>query len=79
MTAKELKKLEGLPDRLRTLIFESGETYKEFAGALGVYPAYVCKWVNGGAIPTARYLCAICRYYGVTSDWLLGLDDERGW
>ena len=79
MTAKELKKLEGLPDRLRTLIFESGDSFKEFAYTLGVYPSYVHKWVNGGAIPSARYLCAICRYYRVSADWLLGLTDERGW
>ena len=79
MTAKELKKLEGLPDRLRTLIFESGDSFKGFAHVLGIYPSYVHKWVNGEAIPTARYLCAICRYYGVTADWLLGLTDERGW
>jgi transcriptional regulator with XRE-family HTH domain len=79
MTAKELKRVEGVSDRIRTLIFESGDSLKGFADAVGVYPSYVHKWINGGACPTARYLCAICRYYGVTSDWLLGLDDERGW
>lgn len=37
----------------------------------------VCKFENGSRSPNAKQIVALCKMYGVSADYLLGLSDER--
>lgn len=45
---------------------------------LNVSNAAICKWENGINEPKASYIYRLAQYYGTSSDYLLGLEDEFG-
>lgn len=45
---------------------------------LNVSNAAICKWENGINEPKASYIYKLAQYYGVSSDYLLGLEDDFG-
>ncbi len=38
----------------------------------------VSDWTNGNVQPTAENIYIVAEYFGVTSDYLLGLEDDTG-
>lgn len=57
-------------------VFE-GETQQVTADKLATQQGTVSKWLNGQAIPPTETLLYISKMYRVSTDWLLGLSDEK--
>lgn len=62
--------------RFQELIDHSGHTRTHIARQIGVNPPTMVRWFNETRTPDLQYVVAICDYFGVTMEWLLGLDDE---
>lgn len=45
------------------------------AKMIGVCSSVVRYWENGQRVPNAWSLYQICKAYGVSADWLLGLEE----
>lgn len=67
-----------LQDRLIELRTERGITQKELAIEIGVSASAIGFWENGINEPKATYLSQIARFFDVTTDYLLGVEDEFG-
>lgn len=64
------------PERLKLL---RGQTSQEDMGQkYGVTQSAYGKWEAGKAEPKFDILIQICEEYSVSSDWLLGLTEDRG-
>ena len=61
--------------KLSELRAAKGVTQDEVANALSISNKTVSKWENGMSEPDLSMLIALARYYNVTTDALLGLDD----
>ena len=61
--------------RLRSIRKKAGESQERLAERLYVAPATVCSWEQGRSIPDGQKLVAICKYYNVSADYLLGISD----
>lgn len=66
--------LTGFHDRLESLM--SGESMALVAQRTGVNHESVRRYRNG-AKPSAEFIAAVARVYGVSADWLLGLRRTR--
>lgn len=62
-------------ERLKELRLEHNLTYTALAKILQVNHYTVSRWENGIIEPTIRHLYNIAVYFGVTTDYLLGLED----
>ncbi|MDY4593109.1 MAG: helix-turn-helix transcriptional regulator [Eubacteriales bacterium] len=62
-------------ERLKTLMIEQNVNQSTLAKNIGYTQRAVSKWVNGEAEPsaTAVYLCA--KFFDVSADYLLGLEN----
>ena len=60
-----------LGKRLRALRRERGMTQQELGDALGVSASAVGMYEQGRRAPDNRTLAALCRFFGVSSDYLL--------
>ena len=54
-----------------------GLTQEEVAQSLSVSNKTVSKWENGASAPDLAMLAALAAYYGVTTDFLLGLAEGK--
>ena len=61
--------------RLRELRIEKGLSMKQLAKALETTDAAISNWENCINEPKISYLKSIALYFGVSSDYLLGLED----
>ena len=66
-----------LSKRLASVIADSGKAQVDFATSVGCERKSVIYWLNGRCEPNLRALRRICRTYGVSADWLLGLDETN--
>jgi transcriptional regulator with XRE-family HTH domain len=55
-----------------------GITQQDLADELGVSMKTIRVWETNIGVCKASYILAICRYFGVSADYLLGLSEERG-
>jgi len=55
---------------------EKEKTQKEVANALGISQSTYCDYENNNIEPTASILVKIADYFGVSSDYLLGRQDD---
>ena len=62
--------------RLAELLQEKNLSQMVLAAEIGVSQRAVSKWVNHQAEPTASSIIACAKYFGVTTDFLLGCSDE---
>ncbi len=60
---------------LNYLMKEKGITQTILAKEIGVSQRAVSKWVNSQSEPTATAIANCAVYFGVTTDYLLGLED----
>ncbi len=63
--------------RLRQLRSEAKEERKELAEIMGVSVSQISEMENGRKATTMDRLVLLCEHYKVSSDYLLGLKDER--
>ncbi len=61
--------------RLKELRSEQGISQRELAKAIGVTQKAVDFWEKEINEPKASYIIALCKYFSVPSDYLLGLID----
>ena len=61
-------------DNLKHLRKASNLTQKELGSRIGLSKAVVSKYENGMGYPTFDVLVRIAQYFGVTTDYLLGVD-----
>ncbi len=65
-----------LAERLLTLRKERHLKQTELAKELGLSISGYCRYEYGEREPTASVIVRMARYFGVSSDYLLGLRDE---
>ena len=64
--------------RLKELRQEKNINQAVVASAVNVSQSVVGDWENGVHEPKASYITALAKYFNVSSDYLLGLDDQPG-
>lgn len=62
-------------DRLKEIRGDFGDTQQDLANKLNVSKFTVQSWEQEKSSPSHELLVKICRLYGVSSDFLLGLSD----
>ena len=63
--------------RLRALIDESGHSKADLGKEIGVSRQAINDYTLGNSVPDANNLLKLAKYFGVTSDYLLGLEPTR--
>ena len=62
-------------ERLKELRTERKLSILALAKEIGVSDATICRWENGVNDITGDSLVVLAKFFGVTSDYLLGLED----
>ncbi len=65
-----------MKERLKQLRAERGLTQQQVASAIGITKSALANYEVGLREPSVEIIKAICRFYGVTSDYLIGLSDN---
>lgn len=65
-------------ENLKRLMAEEGVTQTSLAAVIGVSQRAVSKWINLQAEPTERSIVNCARFFGVSADYILGMEDEDG-
>lgn len=63
--------------RLRDLREDHDKTQAEIAAVLGTSQTMYARYERGANEMPVRHIIALCRYYGVSADYLLGLTGEE--
>ncbi|MDE6598277.1 MAG: helix-turn-helix domain-containing protein [Clostridia bacterium] len=64
--------------RLSELINNSGKQQNEISNDLGLYKQKLSRWKTGYTEPNLDDLIMLANYFEVSTDYLLGLEDETG-
>lgn len=64
-----------IAERLQSLIQEENITANKLATILNVSNSVVYYWLKGKTTPNADYIIAICEYFNICADYLLGRKD----
>jgi len=64
---------------IRRLRGDAGLTQEELAQALSISPQSVSKWERGEGYPDITALPGLARFFGVTLDELMGMDELDDW
>lgn len=70
--------MENFGERLKELRKEKKLTQKELAKNLDSAQSAIFYWESNKQEPTISALKKICLFFGVSADYLLGLEDETG-
>lgn len=62
--------------RMRDLREDQDKTQREIAQVLGTSQTMYARYERGANELPIRHLITLCRYYGVSADYLLGLKDK---
>lgn len=68
---------KNVQDRLDDLVEASGKNAAIIAGEVGISPGTLSKYRNGQAEMKIDNLVTLAKYFGVTSDYLLGISDSK--
>lgn len=63
------------PERLSELLAENCISMRTLAKETGVSAMSISDWAKGRVQPTAENIYIIAKYFGVSADYLLGLDE----
>ena len=63
-------------ERLKKLRLENNELQSDLANELKVHVSMISLWENGKNYPKVSKLIEIAEYYKVSTDYLLGLENE---
>ena len=75
MTGTEVTKC--FEDRLQDLIADSGKDIKTLAAEIGISSGALSKYQNDKSEAGITALYKIARYFGVTTDYLVGISDNK--
>lgn len=64
-------------DRLKTLLSERGITWKDVSEELGIGKNQMKYWTDHNSVPDGNTLRKLAEYFGVSTDYLLGIDDIK--
>ena len=64
--------------RLKELRLEKGLTQKELAQVIQCDQSMIARWEKGEREPTESVIRKTARFFEVTADYLIGLEDESG-
>ena len=67
---------EIISKRIKEIRTESKLSQAQFGKKLSVSQDNVSLWEIGKSIPTAEHIISICKIFGVSADYLLGLKDN---
>lgn len=67
---------DGFGERLKKAIVDKNITQKELATRCGMTEVAVSRYIKSKRIPRGVTLAKIANELDVTTDWLLGVDDE---
>ena len=70
--------MEVFSKRLKELRIAKGVSQKEIANAIGVDVSSISYWERDIYEPKANYIAKMARFFAVSADFLLGLEDEIG-
>lgn len=62
-------------ERLKELRIEKGLSLVQLAKETGISKSAISFWENGDRIPTALQIITLAKYFEVSADYLLGLED----
>ena len=65
-------------ERLSNLLKEHNLSKRALADKLGISATSISDWTNGKIQPTAEIIYIVAKYFCVSADYLLGLEDEAG-
>lgn len=67
--------MEIFAERLKELRNEKGLTQDQLAEATGLSQSALANWENGKRSPATYAVVILAKYFGVTTDYLLGMSD----
>ncbi len=67
--------MEKFTERLKELRQEKGLSQIQLAKETGISKSAIGFWETGERVPNAQAVVVLAKYFGVTSDYLLGLED----
>ena len=67
--------MEKFIERLKELRIEKNLTQEELSKEIGTSQSSITYWETGKRIPSALVIITLAKYFGVTTDYLLGLED----
>ena len=62
-------------DRLRTIRIQRGYSQMDIANVLEMQQQQYSRYELGTNEIPVRHVITLCKFYGISSDWLLGLTD----
>lgn len=65
-----------LNDKIKELRKSLGLSQIELAGEIGVSKQCVSNWENDNILPSVEMLVKLAKFFRVSTDYLLGLDDK---
>lgn len=69
--------MKNYTERMRDLREDHDKTQQEVAGYLGTTQQVYSRYEKGINEIPVRHIIALCKYYGVSADYLLGLTDKN--
>lgn len=69
--------MKNYTERMRDLREDHDKTQQEVAGYLGTTQQVYSRYEKGINEIPVRHIIALCKYYGVSADYLLGLTDQN--
>ncbi len=67
--------MKDFAERLKELRLEKGLTQKQLAQNTGLSKSAIDFWEREQRVPNANAVVVLAKFFGVTSDYLLGLED----
>ena len=68
--------MEAFAERLKELRMEKGLSIQALAREVGIGSSCLCRWENCQADVKGSQLIVLAKYFGVSVDYLLGMDEE---
>ena len=62
-------------ERLKELRLGENLSQRKLAELTNLSPSAIKQWENESRVPNAEAVVALAKYFGVSSDYLLGLED----
>lgn len=67
--------MEKFSERLKELRLEKGLSIQSLSKIVGIGSSSICRWENKQADIKSNELITLANYFGVSTDYLLGLED----
>ncbi len=62
-------------ERLKDLRLEKGLSQRELAKSVNISHVAIARWESASRVPNAEAVVTLAKFFGVTTDYLLGLTD----